>query len=282
MISSLKKHSLIIVVLVFSLVGFAVAQVNGVPISLAPNPSGVAPSLIRTGALSVGTTAVPGTNIGLNVSGLTMVQHDYAGNPKTFNCGPTANNKCHSTYLTPGSSTTRTSYPEFLSTGSVNIAGQSGSVVTVTGKSGDGNIADPIQTFPTALSGVKLNIIAPTGTSLQGDPAASYMNVLNDSSQAVYAASCPANSPQPLSSCKKYACIESGAGNIISCANTTQANLVTPQRHQCSDGLDNDGDGKTDGEDLGCWSNGSYSQNGVRSCGSGSESASDNPTVTPC
>jgi len=279
------KHISLIALAILVLGGmFAIAQAVAVPLSQAPNDNitGITSRSVL-GPLSVGQSAVPTSGIGLDVVGKLRIERDYLNKPLKWNClDSSGSNKCHTQWKLPGSTATaRSLYPDFLSSGSANFAGQSGAGLVVIGHTTNSTVSGA--TFPVLTAGTKLDITGTTGT-LQGDPGAAYMNALNDTSRVPFgSATCPASSAS-LGLCKKVACIAAGTGNILTCANTTEATTYTPQRPACSDGIDNDGDGTIDGADLGCWCGGMYDQIGTRSCGpQATESSPNNPACPmPC
>lgn len=271
MMISMKKTLLTIAGLLLVSGGLVFAQaVAGIPITKAPNadPALYAPGeipfdgqVIGSGNLSVNTT---GTGL-LNIANGLEIRRDY-NDGFSWNCGlksgygTNPSNKCYTNYKLLNTGTARTGYPELVSMGTVNNSSSTGGVI-VLGKTTNPTIADWEQVFPALTSGVKLDISG-TNLALQGDPVASFMN---HSAGILYA-----NGSQPTvancwdpngSLCKKYACIEDTQGNIVTCTTATAVATVSPARPACSDGIDNDGDGQTDGADPQCFcSNGNYRQ----------------------
>lgn len=281
MISYFKNNILPILALLIVSAGIVVAQSADVAISLAPNPGSKTDTslpvmysgMVRSAGLGVNKSSLTANTL-LDTAGEVRIEHDWAGNSKTWNCGTTQekghapSNKCYRSFKASNTATERADYPEFVSMSSVNTSATGG--VIVQGKSLS-NKADLISdTFTTLTSGVKLDIVG-TGLQIQGEPNASFMN---HAAGIVYPTASCIDPSAPT--CKKYACIDA-TGNIISCLTQASVDNVGPARPQCSDGIDNDGDGQTDGADLGCWCSGSYSQSGALMCGALTEGGTNNP-----
>lgn len=285
MISYFKKHFLMVCGLLIVSGGIAVAQQSFSPISLAPNadrrtyPVGAITrdGQVRSAGLSIGKTTAPAAGYLLDVAGDTRIVRDHVSTK--HNCvgginSTNGNNKCYRFYsaLFGGITTPRALFPEFISTSLMSAVGG----VVVSGISDANNTA---LTNPGSLLGLtpgtKLDI---TGT-IQGDPSGAYMN---HATGLDYPGNNCSVSTSPA--CKKYACIASGTGNIVSCQDPAEVQTSNPARPQCSDGIDNDGDSKTDGEDMGCWCTGGnnyyYNQTGTLSCGSATESSTDGNACT--
>lgn len=275
------KHISLIALAILVLGGmFAIAQAVAVPLSQAPNDNitGITSRSVL-GPLSVGQSAIPTSGIGLDIAGKLRIERDYLNKPLKWNClDSSGSNKCHTQWKLPGSTATaRSLYPDFLSSGSANFAGQSGAGLVVIGHTTNSTVSGA--TFPVLTAGTKLDITGTTGT-LQGDPGVSYMN---HSGGYKYPNGGTCTDPTNPT-CKKVACITTGTSTMTSCTDNTQATTYTPQRPACSDGIDNDGDGTIDGADLGCWCGGMYDQIGTRSCGpQATESSPNNPACPmPC